>query len=1401
MATYDVTAQNRRVQYNGNGSAGPFAFTFQVNATDEIKVFVDSTEKQETTHYTVTLNSSNGSGSVSFTTGNFPTSSQKVTLLGDIPLTRTSVYTSGGQLTSASLESDFDTSMFIHQQTNEELDRAIRQADHDILDGANMTLPVKADRLGKLLGFNSTTGNPEMFSTLSLSLAGDSGTASIDTASGQTLTIAGGVGIDTTASNQTITISGEDASTTNKGIANYSSTYFSVTGGTVSLDPNQTGLTEIKNSSIKIARNDDTFLNYGSLGELQLNQGSEGVYLKFKGTSTTSTIDLPNTKQYFKLSGKIPNTNIAVDALSINFSNSGGNAGDATFAKHIRVPNGFVQIGDSVLQSNASTSRTVTLPDQAGTVLLSDSSGNVTVSGNLTVSGTTTTVDSTTVNIGDHNIVLDSDNTTSAVVNGAGITIEGGTGDDATFTYNTVGPKFEMKLGSSYEDLQVDTLIASSVNADLTGTIQTASQPNITSLGTLTSLNTGTITTTDDLTAKTSNGAILKLQTSDTDVGNNEVLGAIEFSAPDEFNGGDAILTSASIVAEADASFKANVNKTDLVFKLGSSGVATEKMRLTHEGNLEVLGNIELGHATDTTIARSSAGVVTIEGAEITTNTATQTLTNKTLTSPKINEDVVVTSTATELNILDGVTATTAEINKLDGVTATTTELNYVDVSTLGTVEASKAVTADANGDVKFPDSDKAVFGSDNDLEIYHDGSNGYIDSNNRHIYIRANVDGADGGDIFLQGTSGVNNLLAVSSGATFIHYNGTIKIRTTTTGAEINGGILDIKNDGSQSELRLYCESANAHYVSLQAPAHADFSGNQTLTLPAKTGTLISTSNSDTPTTTTSSSDADFVLIDDGGTMKKITPSNLGIGGGSGSITVQDEGSALSTEATTLNFVGAGVTASGTGSTKTITISGGGGSGGTTSETWGASLNGKLNIWNTSKNIDIGAESNSASGEPSSALTGVNNTVIGYEAQLNMANANNNVAIGYQSNKSYSSGYANGRSVYVGAYAGTETGVSGNIYNTCVGYYAGQRNRGYCTSIGYLAGRGYYNPTYGQLGTTALGYQAGYNNSSFFNDYNTSVGYRAGIVNQAGDYNIHIGYQAWGPSTGQSQQIAIGREARATSNTISIGYRSGYSMDSGSINSIMIGYEAGYDLDGSDDHVIIGYRAGYSAVTGNILTGIGKQSLYNNTSGNVNVAYGPNSLYNTTSGGSNVGLGYYGGNAISTGDQNTAVGTYAMGSNHNLITGSNNTALGYDADPSSTSVSNEITLGNASVTSLRCQVQTISSLSDRRDKTAIEDLDLGLDFIKAMKPRKFAWNRRDGKWHGKKEVGFIAQELHEVEMDFNSTDRTRLVSYEDPSKLEARPMNTYPILVKAIQELSAKVDSLQARITELEGA
>ena len=99
-------------------------------------------------------------------------------------------------------------------------------------------------------------------------------------------------------------------------------------------------------------------------------------------------------------------------------------------------------------------------------------------------------------------------------------------------------------------------------------------------------------TFTSDITAKTSDGAILKLQTSDYSVTYNGVLGAIEFSAPDEGGGGgDANEISASITALARNTFASDNNETDLVFKLGVSGPATEMMRMTHDGALQFPGN------------------------------------------------------------------------------------------------------------------------------------------------------------------------------------------------------------------------------------------------------------------------------------------------------------------------------------------------------------------------------------------------------------------------------------------------------------------------------------------------------------------------------------------------------------------------------------------------------------------------------------------------------------------------------------------------------------------------------------------------------------------------------------------------------------------------------------------
>jgi hypothetical protein len=71
-----------------------------------------------------------------------------------------------------------------------------------------------------------------------------------------------------------------------------------------------------------------------------------------------------------------------------------------------------------------------------------------------------------------------------------------------------------------------------------------------------------------------------------------------------------------------------------------------------------------------------------------------------------------------------------------------------------------------------------------------------------------------------------------------------------------VNGGVIDVKNTGAQSVVRFYCESSNAHYAQIQAPAHSDFSGNTTLTLPATTDTIAGIAS--TQTLTNKSIDSD---------------------------------------------------------------------------------------------------------------------------------------------------------------------------------------------------------------------------------------------------------------------------------------------------------------------------------------------------------------------------------------------------------------------------------------------------------------------------------------------------------------------------------------------------------------
>ena len=81
---------------------------------------------------------------------------------------------------------------------------------------------------------------------------------------------------------------------------------------------------------------------------------------------------------------------------------------------------------------------------------------------------------------------------------------------------------------------------------------------------------------------------------------------------------------------------------------------------------------------------------------------------------------------------------------------------------------------------------------------------------------------------------------------------------------------------------------TADAHETTLTS---IDATADRTISLPNVTGTIITTNNSDSATTTTDDAAADFVLVDDGGVLKKITPANLGIGGTAGSIAADDIG------------------------------------------------------------------------------------------------------------------------------------------------------------------------------------------------------------------------------------------------------------------------------------------------------------------------------------------------------------------------------------------------------------------------------------------------------------------------------------------------------------------------------
>jgi len=230
---------------------------------------------------------------------------------------------------------------------------------------------------------------------------------------------------------------------------------------------------------------------------------------------------------------------------------------------------------------------------------------------------------------------------------------------------------------------------------------------------------------------------------------------------------------------------------------------------------------------------------------------------------------------------------------------------------------------------------------------------------------------------------------------------------------------------------------------------------------------------------------------------------------------------------------------------------------------------------------------------------------------------------------------------------------------------------------------------------------------------------------------------------------------------------------------------------------VAIGYESLVANTTGSDNVGIGVDSLKANTTASDNTAVGRSALTANTTGYAVTAVGKFALSGNTTGVRNTALGFQA---GDNTSSASDNISIGYQARPSSSSVSDQCTLGNAAITDLRCNDTSISSLSDSRDKTNIVDIPLGLSFINTVRPVAFDWDRRDGSFEGRKDFGFIAQELKTAADATDYADHMRLVHDENPDKLEADPMKMFPILVKAIQELKAENDALKTRVTTLEG-
>ena len=321
-----------------------------------------------------------------------------------------------------------------------------------------------------------------------------------------------------------------------------------------------------------------------------------------------------------------------------------------------------------------------------------------------------------------------------------------------------------------------------------------------------------------------------------------------------QFTDGDAAITIADgggVTANDFSSTSVNIDGGAIdAVTLGTNSAVTQAVI----DNVNIDGST-IGHTTDTDLMTVSSGLLTVAG-EVSMTTLDIGGTN-------------VTATANELNILSGVTATATELNKMDGGTSvgTTavaggdgivtndngtmqqTSVDTFDTYFSGTTKTltNKTLTSPVlNGSVSgtavldeddFASNSATKLATQQSIKAYIDGE--IITGGGGLSQIVGDTTPQLGGDLDVNG----NGIVSVSNGNIALTPNGTGVVRLDGN-VDISTGAIDLKNGGAQSYIRFYCESSNAHYAQLQAPAHSDFAGNITLTLPSTAGTLAKTTD-----------------------------------------------------------------------------------------------------------------------------------------------------------------------------------------------------------------------------------------------------------------------------------------------------------------------------------------------------------------------------------------------------------------------------------------------------------------------------------------------------------------------------------------------------------------------------